>query len=108
MMKRALCIALFCIMILLMGCDDYVTSQSGTDIDADSRSENHNKEQTSESFLESGTESGENDSLCESLESEENSNFSCSEESCASSDVIEEDNTSEIYSEVEIDFSEFE
>lgn len=107
-MKRALCIALFCIMILLMGCGDYATSQSGTDIDVDSGSENYNKEQSSESFLESDTESGYNDALCESLESEENSNCSCHEESCLISDSIEDDNTTEIYSEVEIDFSEFE
>lgn len=106
-MKRVFCIALFFMTILLMGCGDIATSQSESVVSIDSSSENPNKEQTSESFLESNDESESNNSY-ESLGSESDSNESHSEKSNVTSDVNEDDSTAENNSEVEMDFSEFE
>ena len=67
-----------------MGCGDSATSQS------------------------ENTNSVYDNDMQESLKTEDNSNNSYSEESSVSSDKIDNGNTTEIYSEVEIDFSEFE
>ena len=93
--------------VLLMGCGDIAASQSESSVIGESASEELNKEQPSESVSESNTESASEDSY-ESSDSESGCNESHSEESNLTSDVIEEDNTAEINSEVEIDFSEFE
>ena len=97
-MKIKLCIALFCMAFVIMGCGDKTASQSEAELNTNSSSESYNTEQSSEVFSESDAESV----------SEEDLNGSSAEESIVTSDTAGEDNSADINSEVEIDFSEFE
>ena len=105
-MKRIICLALFCIIIALVGCGDPAVSQTSTESNAVSRLDN-STENSSEVSLQSNADLSNGD-LNESSDISESSSYSCPEQSCESSETVEEDNTTDIESEIEINFSEFE
>ena len=99
-------------MLVLMGCGDYASSQSDTDNTDSSEAVlesviESDTESSIDSDSESSVESNSDDSF-ESSTVDEESSDSSEEESSLTSEVIDDDNTSELNSEVEIDFSEFE